>query len=100
MTSHQVTRLLQRSGGEVPVPWDSTIEVTTARGAEDMNLLEPHRALEALTSENASLGEVVEMHYFGGMTAGEAAIVLGRSVHVVRHVLRLARAWLRRELAR
>jgi DNA-directed RNA polymerase specialized sigma24 family protein len=40
------------------------------------------------------------MHYFGGMTAEEAAVVAGRSVHIVRHDLRLARAWLRRELAR
>ena len=29
----------------------------------------------------------------------ETAEVLGRSVHVVRHDLRLAHAWLRRELA-
>jgi DNA-directed RNA polymerase specialized sigma24 family protein len=40
------------------------------------------------------------MHYFGGMTAEEVAESVGRSVHVVRHELRLARAWLRRELAR
>jgi DNA-directed RNA polymerase specialized sigma24 family protein len=40
------------------------------------------------------------MHYFGGMTAEEASLGLERSVHVVRHQLRIARAWLRRELAR
>jgi hypothetical protein len=34
------------------------------------------------------------------MTAEEAAVASARSVHVVRHDLRLARAWLRRELAR
>jgi len=39
------------------------------------------------------------MHYFGGMTAEKVAQSAGRSVHIVRHELRLARAWLRRELA-
>jgi DNA-directed RNA polymerase specialized sigma24 family protein len=40
------------------------------------------------------------MRYFGGMTAEETAEVLGQSVHVVRHDLRLAQAWLRRKLSR
>jgi RNA polymerase sigma factor (TIGR02999 family) len=90
----------KRGGGEAALPWDSNIEVATNRGGEHSKLLDLHRALEALTRENASLGQIVEMHYFGGMTAEEAAVVLGRSVHIVRHDLRLARAWLRRELAR
>jgi RNA polymerase sigma-70 factor (ECF subfamily) len=90
----------KRGGGEAALPWDSNIEVATNRGGEHSKLLDLHRALEALTQENASLGQIVEMHYFGGMTAEEAAVVLGRSVHIVRHDLRLARAWLRRELAR
>jgi DNA-directed RNA polymerase specialized sigma24 family protein len=38
------------------------------------------------------------MHYFGGMSAEEVALAVGRSVHVVRHELRFARAWLRRAL--
>jgi RNA polymerase sigma-70 factor, ECF subfamily len=57
-------------------------------------------ALETLARENASLAQVVEMHYFGGMTAEEVTGASARSVHVVCHDLRLARAWLRRELAR
>ena len=90
----------KRGGGEAVLRWDSNIEVATDRGGEHIQLLDLDRALEALTRENASLGQIVEMHYFGGMTAEEAAIALARSVHTVRHDLRLARAWLRRELAR
>jgi RNA polymerase sigma factor (TIGR02999 family) len=90
----------KRGGGEAPVPWDTNIEVPADRGSEQVRLLDLHRALEALARENASLAHVVEMYYFGGMTAEEAAIASARSVHVVRHDLRLARAWLRRELAR
>ena len=90
----------KRGGGEASVPWDTNIEVIADRGSEQIKLLDLHRALEALTHENASLGQLVEMHYFGGMTAEESSVVLARSVHTVRHDLRLARAWLRRELAR
>jgi DNA-directed RNA polymerase specialized sigma24 family protein len=52
-----------------------------------------------LARENPSLAEVIEMRYFGGMTAEEISEVAGRSVHIVRHELRFAQAWLRRELA-
>jgi RNA polymerase sigma-70 factor, ECF subfamily len=89
----------KRGGGEPPVAWDTNIEVATERGCEHVELLDLHRALEALTRENAALGQLVEMHYFGGMTAEEAAVVLERSVHAVRHDLRFARAWLHRQLA-
>ena len=90
----------KRGGGGVRIPWDTHIDVPAARGSEQVKLLDLHRALETLARENAMLAELVEMHYFGGMTAEEAAVASSRSVHVVRHDLRLARAWLRRELAR
>ena len=89
----------KRGGGEARVPWDSSIEVRSDRGAERVEVLDLHRALQALECENRRLAEVVEMHYFGGMTAEEVALAVGRSVHVIRHELRFARAWLRRELA-
>jgi len=45
-------------------------------------------------------GQLIEMRYFGGMTAEEirdGAVLL--PVHVVRRELRLAQAWLRKEIA-
>jgi len=57
-------------------------------------------AIQDLAGENESLARLVEMTYFGGMTAEETAEALGMSVHVVRHDLRFAQAWLRRRLAR
>jgi DNA-directed RNA polymerase specialized sigma24 family protein len=56
--------------------------------------------MEALAHEDKSLAQLIEMRYFGGMTAEETAEALGESVHVVRHDLRLAQAWLRRTLSR
>ena len=65
-----------------------------------IELLDLDAALDALVREDASLAQLIEMHYFGGMTAEETAEALGRSVHVVRHDLRLAQSWLRRKLNR
>jgi RNA polymerase sigma factor (TIGR02999 family) len=90
----------KRGGGEPKIAWDTNIEVGDENGTEHLKLLDLHRVLEALEREEPALAQVVEMHYFGGMTAEEASLALARSVHVVRHQLRLARAWLRRELSR
>lgn len=90
----------KRGGGEARVPWDTSIEIPSDRGAEQLQLLDLHRALDALARENRLVADVVEMHYFGGMTAEEVALAVSRSVHVIRHELRFGRAWLRRALAR
>jgi RNA polymerase sigma factor (TIGR02999 family) len=89
-----------KRGGGGRVQWDTNFEIQPDSGSRQLKVLEVHSALEALARENGSLAQVIEMHYFGGMTAEEAALVAGRSVHVVRHELRLAQAWMRRELAR
>jgi RNA polymerase sigma factor (TIGR02999 family) len=89
----------KRGGREARVQWDTNIEIRSDQGAEQLKLLDLHQALEALERENAMVANVVEMHYFGGMTADEVALAVGRTVHVVRHELRFARAWLRRALA-
>lgn len=89
-----------KRGGGGRVQWDTNLEVQVDGTGRQLKVMEMHSALEALAQENPSLAEVIEMHYFGGMTAEEAALAAGRSVHVVRHELRLARAWMRRELDR
>jgi RNA polymerase sigma factor (TIGR02999 family) len=86
----------KRGGGEPRVPWDANIEVQSGAGAEQLKLLELHRALEGLEREYPAVAEVMEMHYFAGRTAEEIALAVRRSVHVVRHELRFGRAWLRR----
>ena len=63
-------------------------------------LLAMDDALQRLEKTDPQKGRLIEMRYFGGMTAEESAEALGRSVHVVRHEVRLAHAWLGRELAR
>jgi hypothetical protein len=40
------------------------------------------------------------MRFFGGMTAEESATVLSLSVHSIRRHLRVAQAWLHKEMSR
>ena len=56
-------------------------------------------ALQRLEKVDARMGRLIEMRYFGGMTAEETSTALSIPVHVVRRELRLAQAWLRREMA-
>ena len=83
-----------------PVGWTANVEVQGKAGVEQIDLLDLNRALDALAQDDRSLAQLVELRYFGGMTAEETAELLGQSVHVVRHDLRLAQAWLRRTLNR
>jgi RNA polymerase sigma factor (TIGR02999 family) len=89
----------KRGGGRARPSWDTTIAIGAGDDSQHLKFLDLHRALEALERENPSVARVVEMHYFGGLTAEDTALATGRSVHTVRHDIRVARAWLRRELA-
>ena len=55
-------------------------------------------ALKDLTSADPIQAKLIEMRFFGGLTAEESAEALRMSVHAVRRDLRLAHAWLRREI--
>lgn len=96
----RATVAAKRGGSAAKVPIETHLEIKDDGTVEQLELLDLHRALAALERENGQMAQAVEMHYFGGMTAEEVAASTNRSVHIVRHELRLARAWLRRELAR
>jgi RNA polymerase sigma factor (TIGR02999 family) len=57
-----------------------------------------HEALERLAVFDARKAQVVEMRYFGGLTAEEIAVVLNLSPQSVNRDWSLAKAWLVREL--
>ena len=91
----------KRAGGADNDPlWTTNLEVQGDKGMELVELIELDDAINALAAEDGSLARLIEMRYFGGMTAEETAEALGLSVHVVRHDLRFAQAWLRRKLTR
>jgi RNA polymerase sigma factor (TIGR02999 family) len=55
-------------------------------------------ALQALARNDSLKARLVEMRFFGGMTAEESAEVLKLPVAEVRRHLRVGQAWLQREL--
>jgi RNA polymerase sigma-70 factor, ECF subfamily len=65
----------------------------------NLSLLALNDGLMHLEKTDPHKGQLLEMHYFGGMTAEETAQALAISVHAVRRQLRLAQAWLRRQMA-
>jgi RNA polymerase sigma-70 factor, ECF subfamily len=88
----------KRSAGLGKSDWTASLEVSTPKGIELIELIKLDDALKDLAVEDESAARVIEMRYFGGMTAEETAQALAISVHVVRHDLRFAQAWLKRRL--
>jgi RNA polymerase sigma-70 factor (ECF subfamily) len=86
----------KRGGGASPVALDETLIVSADRGAD---LVALDDALQALAEVDVRKSQVVELRFFGGLTAEETAEALGVSIDTVRRDWRLARAWLLRELA-
>jgi RNA polymerase sigma-70 factor, ECF subfamily len=86
----QARPVARRNEGLVEL--DTSIEFGAGAGSEPMQLLDLDLAMDALARERGSLAELIEMRYFGGMTAEETAEIVGRSVHVVRHKLCMASA--------
>jgi len=62
------------------------------------DLVDIDRALERLAVRDERACRAIEMRYFGGLTSEEIGHALGVAAATVRGDLRLARAWLRREL--
>jgi RNA polymerase sigma factor (TIGR02999 family) len=55
-------------------------------------------ALDALGEQDSLMARLIELRYFGGLTLEESAVVVNLPVSEVRRELKLAQAWLRREL--
>lgn len=56
-------------------------------------------SMERLAARDPRKSQVVELLFFGGLTHGETAEVLGISESTVLRELRMAKAWLYRDLA-
>lgn len=57
-------------------------------------------ALDSLMQLEPRLAQVIELHYFGGLTYDEIAEAAGASSATVHRDIRLARAWLLDEMSR
>ncbi len=61
-------------------------------------LLDLDDALTRLSAQDERKGRLVELHFFGGLTFEELTRAFELSLSTIEREMRLARAWLRREL--
>ena len=89
-------RFQKRGGGEEMLSLDEAFVVATERG-HDLVALDD--ALNALAEMDPRKVQVVEMRFFGGLSAEETAEALHVSIGTVLRDWRLAKVWLLRELS-
>jgi RNA polymerase sigma-70 factor, ECF subfamily len=98
LVDHARGRRYQKRGGDATrAPFDEAL-VVTSEPVQDFVAL--HEALESLANVDERKSQVVELRFFGGLTADETAAVLNISADTVLRDWQLAKAWLRRELRR
>lgn len=89
-------RRAKRSGG-IQVALTEHLHPATPEAPLDILVLSD--AIDRLATQDERQAQIVELHFFGGLTCDETAEALGVSRPTVERDLRVARAWLRRELA-
>ena len=85
----------KRGGGQPPQEFEETLWIS------DVNLdrvTELNEALTRLEALSARQSQLLQHHYFGGLTLEETAAALGVSLATAKRELRLARAWLALQL--
>ena len=87
----------KRGGGRPNFSVDEATEIAMDRPSE---LIAIDDALNELARTDAIKAKLIEMRFFGGLTAEESAEALQMTVNDVRRHLRVAQAWLKRELDR
>jgi RNA polymerase sigma factor (TIGR02999 family) len=98
LVDHARARLRdKRGGGAMRIDID---KVHLPAPGSGLDILELHEALERLAAFDARKSSVVELHFFGGLSYEETAEAVGISPATVDRELRLAKAWLKVELAR
>jgi RNA polymerase sigma factor (TIGR02999 family) len=87
----------KRGGGQRAITLDGPVQLGDAEGAA-VDMLALDAALNRLADLAPRQARVVELMFFGGLTAEEAAQALGVSLRLVEKEWRRARAWLQQEL--
>ena len=98
LIDHARARNAEKRWGEVAkVPLD---EVTDMAAERPSAMIAIDDALRELERNDPLKAQLVEMRFFGGMTAEDSAEVLKINVAEVRRHLRVGQAWLQRTLDR
>jgi RNA polymerase sigma factor (TIGR02999 family) len=86
----------KRGGAAERLPLE---EAKVGAPAQDLDVLELDLALKGLAAFDERKSRIVELHYFGGLNYDETAQALDISAATVDRELRLAKAWLHREMS-
>jgi RNA polymerase sigma factor (TIGR02999 family) len=98
LVDHVRTRTAAKRGGtQIRVELDHGLAHQETRVFEFLILNE---ALDRLTQIKPRYTQIIEMRFFGGLSIDEAASVLNVSTATIEREWRVARCWLRREMAR
>jgi RNA polymerase sigma-70 factor, ECF subfamily len=89
-------RRAKRGHGAARIPFNDVAVLSRDRADE---VLAVNSALGGLTTIDPRKSRVFELRYFGGMSVDEAAEALKISPATVARDWRMAKAWLRREMA-
>ena len=87
----------KRGGAAHKVEFDESMVVGQGSAGQ---VLELDEALQRLTLHDQRKGDIMELLCFGGLTYDETAAALQISPATVHREIKLAKAWLRRELRR
>jgi len=89
-------RHAKKRGGDQTIALSETLEIA---GQPPHGVMVLDEALNRLFAIDERKSNLVEMRFFGGMTAEEIAECACIPAHTVRRELRIAQAWLRKELS-
>jgi RNA polymerase sigma-70 factor (ECF subfamily) len=95
LVDHARARQAAKRGPDAKVEFEQRFDVAPER---DRIVLALDDALNTLARYDNHKSRLVEMHFFGGMSAEEIAGCGETSAHTVRRELRAAQAWLRKEI--
>jgi RNA polymerase sigma factor (TIGR02999 family) len=86
----------KRGGGAEHIAFDEAVLIGRASAP---GLAELDEALARLEMHDARKAKIIELLFFGGLTYEEAAAALGISEATVHRDLKMAKAWLHRDLS-
>lgn len=94
LIDHARTHLSGRRGRGQVESLDGDESLSLLARESDIHVLELDDALNRLAQHDERLANLVEIHYFVGLTSAEIAKAVGMSEATIERHLRLARAWL------
>ena len=97
LVDHARKRLAKkRGGGDVRITLIDNIPASALMGQD---LLDVHEALKKLAKLSERQARIMDLRFFAGLSVEETAQVLRVSTRTVKSDTRMAKAWLKRELA-